>query len=199
MDELEIVGRPLPTVESNIAIVGSRAATEYGLQVAYDIARDLALAGFSVTSGGAHGIDGAAQRGALSAAGHTVAVLPCGADVDYPDGHADLLGEIRSRGTVVSAYPNGSAARAKRFLERNGLIVRLCAALVVVEGTWRSGTRNAVRHACEAQVPILAVPGPTTSVTSGLTNQLIVDGTGRAVRSAQDVLNALRSRRWAPA
>ena len=58
-----------------IAIVGSRKASHYGLDAAFQFARMLGVRGFTITSGLAAGIDGSAHRGALANGSATVAVL----------------------------------------------------------------------------------------------------------------------------
>ena len=93
----------------SVAVVGSRAATQYGLHVATDLGADLCGRGWAVVSGGAYGVDAAAHRGALAAGGTTVAVLACGVDVAYPRGQAALLQRIAGgEGVVVSELPPGS-------------------------------------------------------------------------------------------
>jgi DNA processing protein len=89
----------------SVAVVGSRAATEYGVRVAADVAADLAAAGWTVVSGAAYGIDAAAHRGALAVGGTTVAILACGVDVAYPRGNAGLLHRIAGEGLLVSELP----------------------------------------------------------------------------------------------
>lgn len=103
---------------SAVAIVGARAATGYGEHVAAELAAELAGRGVAVVSGGAYGIDGAAHRAALSAAGTTVAFLAGGADRPYPAGHTDLLARIAATGAVVSEVPCGGAPTRWRFLHK---------------------------------------------------------------------------------
>ena len=90
-----------------VAIVGARAATTYGCDVAASIAYELAERGVVVVSGAAYGIDGAAHRAALAAGGTTVAVLACGVDRAYPVGHEALIERIAAQGAVVSEAPPG--------------------------------------------------------------------------------------------
>ena len=116
-----------------VAIVGARACSPYGALVARTLGKELAAAGLVVVSGLARGIDGEAHRGALAAAGATVAVLGCGADRDYPAAHARLAAEIRATGLVVSEYPPGTEPAPWRFPARNRIIAGLCAATIVVE------------------------------------------------------------------
>lgn len=101
-----------------VGIVGARAATAYGEQVAGEIAGDLAATGVAVVSGAAYGIDGAAHRAALGVDGTTVAFLAGGVDRAYPQGHRDLLQRIAEAGAVVSEVPCGTAPTKWRFLSR---------------------------------------------------------------------------------
>ena len=93
--------------EAVVTIVGARQASGYGLRVAERLGRDLAVAGVTVVSGMARGIDSAAHRGALSANGLTIAVLGCGADLVYPSEHRALAREIAASGAVVSELGPG--------------------------------------------------------------------------------------------
>src|SRR5438034_5129419 len=91
-----------------VAIVGSRAATPYGLAVAERLAADLAARGVVIVSGLARGVDSAAHRGALAAAGCTIAVLGSGADVVYPREHGALAREIEHQGAILSELVPGT-------------------------------------------------------------------------------------------
>jgi DNA processing protein len=154
-------------VERSVAVVGSRAATEYGLRVAADIADGLAARGFTVVSGAAYGIDSAAHRAALAADGPTVAVLACGADRAYPTAHRAMLEQIvATGGAVVSEVPLGCAPYRSRFLARNRIIATLARATLVVEANLRSGSLTTAKAASEHHLPVGAVPGPVTSMTS---------------------------------
>ncbi|MFB9686124.1 DNA-processing protein DprA [Amycolatopsis plumensis] len=176
----------------SIAIVGSRAATEYGEHHAAEFANGLAARGVPVFSGAAYGIDGAAHRGALAADGVTVAVLGCAVDVGYPAGHVGLLDRIvRSGGAVVSEYPPGTPPARHRFLDRNRLVAALTTATLVVEAGRRSGARHTARLAYTLSRPVLAVPGPVSSATSAGCHQLIQDGTARLVTSVDDVIGVI--------
>jgi DNA processing protein len=119
----------------SVAIVGSRAATEYGEHHAAEFAYALASRNVAVWSGAAYGIDGAAHGGALATGrpARTVAVLACGLDVGYPAGHASLLQRIATSGAVVSEYPPGCPPARHRFLVRHRLLAAFTSATVVVE------------------------------------------------------------------
>ncbi|WP_284740281.1 DNA-processing protein DprA [Amycolatopsis sp. RTGN1] len=177
----------------SVAIVGSRAATEYGEHHAAELAYALASRNVAVWSGAAYGIDGAAHRGALATdhPASTVAVLPCGLDTGYPAGHVGLLKRIAAAGAIVSEYPPGVPPAQHRFLARHRLLAALTSATVVVEAGVRSAARHAARTAAALGRPVLAVPGPVTSAASAGCHQLIQDGTARLVTSADDILDAI--------
>ncbi|OXM47496.1 DNA-processing protein DprA [Amycolatopsis alba] len=177
-------------VDQAIAIVGARAATAYGEHNAAELGYHLASRGIPVFSGAAYGIDGAAHRGALSADGTTVAVLPCGIDVKYPLGHGTLLDRIAATGALVSEYPPGTAPSRHRFLVRNRLLAALTAATVVVEAGRRSGARNTASTAGELGKVVMAMPGPVSSGMSAGCHALIRESEAILVTSADDVLDA---------
>jgi DNA processing protein len=180
--KLEILARPAA------AIVGARACSPYGAQVARMLARELAGAGVVVVSGLARGVDAEAHRGALDAGGTTVAVLGCGVDRDYPAAHAELARRIGdSGGLVVSEYEPGVEPAPWRFPARNRIIAGLCVATVVVEARERSGALITADFALEEGREVLAVPGEITSALSAGTNALLRFG-AVPVTSASDVL-----------
>lgn len=176
---------------AGVAIVGARAATSYGEQVAVDLAAGLAGRGVTVVSGAAYGIDGAAHRAALAVGASTVAVLAGGADRAYPAGHASLLERIARTGVVVSEVPPGSAPTKWRFLQRNRLIAAISAATVVVEAGWRSGSLNTAGHAATLGRPLGAVPGAITSATSAGCHRLLRDYDARCITGVDDVMELL--------
>ena len=174
-------------VERGVAIVGSRAATEYGMRVAADLAEGLASRGWTVISGAAYGIDSAAHRACLAAGGATVAVLACGADRAYPAVHRGLLDEIARTAAVVSEVPVGAAPYRSRFLARNRIIATLARATVVVEASLRSGSLTTAREARDHHLPVGAVPGPVTSMASAGCHALIRDTDAVLVTDAAEV------------
>jgi DNA processing protein len=173
-----------------VAIVGARACSSYGAQVARLLGRELAAAGLVVVSGLARGVDGEAHRGALEAAGVTVAVLGCGVNRDYPAGHAQLARRICERGLVVSEYAPGVEPAPWRFPARNRIIAGLALATVIVEARERSGALITADFALEAGRDVFAVPGEITSALSTGTNALLRLGAIPLTASA-DVLEQL--------
>jgi len=173
-----------------LAIVGSRRATAYGLEVAEQLAADLASRGATIVSGLARGIDTAAHRGALAAGGRTIAVFGSGIDVIYPPENRRLAEDIERRGVLVSQFPPGTLPRPWHFPERNRTIVGLVLGVVVVEAAERSGALITARLAGELGREVFAVPGRITSETSRGTHALIQDG-AKLVQGWTDIVQEL--------
>ncbi|GHH67448.1 hypothetical protein GCM10017673_14450 [Streptosporangium violaceochromogenes] len=172
----------------SVAVVGSRAATPYGTHVAAEFGGGLGERGWTVVSGGAYGIDGAAHRGALTSGSPTVAVLACGTDVAYPSAHHDLFEAIRSQGVLVSESPMGARPTRPRFLIRNRLIAALSRGTLVIEAAVRSGALNTAGHATSLNRFLAAVPGPVTSDTSAGCHRLIRQGAAVCVTTPEEMI-----------
>jgi DNA processing protein len=179
---------PLPS--RSVAIVGSRRSTPTGLMVARRLGGDLASAGWTVVSGMALGVDGAAHEGALEAGGETVAVLGCGADVVYPRQHRALAARIVETGRILSEFPPGSPPEPWHFPRRNRIISGLVRAVVVVEAGEKSGSLITARLAIEQGRDVLAVPGSAASGRYRGSHGLLKDG-ARLVETVDDVLDEL--------
>jgi DNA processing protein len=173
-----------------VAIVGSRAASQYALDVAERLAADLASRGFAIVSGLARGVDSAAHRGAVAAGGSTIAVMGCGADVMYPAEHASLAAAIELRGLIISELVPGTRPLPQYFPQRNRIISGLCRAVVIVEAGERSGSLITARCALEQGRDVLAVPGNVLSGRNRGGHALLRDG-ARLVETADDILEEL--------
>ncbi|MDO9458003.1 DNA-processing protein DprA [Nocardioides sp.] len=178
----------LDALATSLAVVGARAATTYGDEVASEIAATAAQAGHVVVSGGAFGIDRAAHRGAVAAGAPTVAVVACGADRVYPSAHAVMFEHIARTGAIVSEAPPGAAPLKIRFLARNRLIAALSVGTVVVEAAIRSGSLNTAHWAGILNRPVMGVPGPVTSAASGGVHEHLRAGDMSLVTCGADVL-----------
>jgi DNA processing protein len=187
---LGVRGDPALLAMPFVAIVGARAPTRLGLDVARGLARELAEHGIGIVSGLARGIDAAAHRGALDAGGITVAILGCGPEQVYPHEHVALAEEIAASGVVMSELPTGAPPAKHHFPLRNRLISAVSRAVVVVEARARSGSLVTARHAAAQGRDVLAVPGSVGAPTSEGPNQLLREGAW-PVLDASDVLAAI--------
>ena len=170
-----------------ISIVGTRRLSEYGLRNAFSISRDLSVAGATVVSGMAIGIDGVAHAGALSADAVTIAVLGSGIDVCYPIEHKQLAREIVKRGCVITEYAPGTRPERNNFPKRNRIISALSHATLVIEGKERSGALITARCAQKQERKLYALPGNVGNSNSELTNLLIKNG-ATLCSSADDIV-----------
>jgi DNA processing protein len=181
-----------------VAIVGSRAATAYALEVAARLAGELAARGVLVVSGLARGADGAAHRGCLDAGGATVAVLGSGPDVIYPSEHRELAANICKDGTLVSEHGPGVPPLPEHFPLRNRLISGISLGVVVVEANEKSGSLITARYALEQGRDVMAVPGSVLGGRNRGSHALLKDG-AKVVETAVDILEELGWPSRAPA
>ncbi len=176
----------------SVAIVGARAASNYGVEAAADLTAGLSDQGFAIVSGGAYGIDAAAHRTALASDATTVAVLAGGVDRLYPAAHRQLFAQIIHSGAVVSELIVGQAPERWRFIQRNRIIAALATVTVIVEAGRRSGALHTARSALEIGNPVGAVPGPIHSAASAGCHQLIRDGLAQLITGTEDTVQLWR-------
>jgi DNA processing protein len=174
----------------SVAVVGSRRASPYGLDVARSLGRGLGCAGVPVISGMALGIDAAAHAGALDGAGPTIAVMPGAADRAYPPSKRALHRAILERGAAVSELGPGAPVFRWAFMARNRLIAALTPITVVVEAGERSGALVTAALAAGLGRELGAVPGQVTSPRAAGSNRLLAEG-AIVIRGAQDVVDRL--------
>jgi DNA processing protein len=187
---LFLKGTLLPQDGLALALVGTRAASYYGLKTCRRLAGALAARGVTVVSGLARGIDSAAHQGALENSGRTLAVLGCGLDVVYPPENLKLYEAIAQQGALISEFPLGTPPEAKNFPIRNRIISGLALGVVVVEAGLKSGTSITVRYALDQGREVFAVPGPIDSPTSVGPHRLIQEG-AKLVQDPEDIFEEL--------
>jgi DNA processing protein len=170
-----------------VAIVGTRHGTPYGMRQAERLGSALALAGLTIVSGLARGIDSAAHRGALAAGGRTIAVLGSGVLNIYPPEHDRLAESVTASGAVISEAPPHASPQSGVFPQRNRIISGLSLGVIVVEAADRSGALITARLAMEQNREVFAVPGHVDDRTSHGCHRLIRDG-AKLVQCPEDVL-----------
>jgi DNA processing protein len=175
----------------NLAIVGTRRPTQYGIAATTRLSADLAQAQLTITSGMASGIDTAAHRAALSVNGNTVAVLGCGVDIVYPSENKKLASEIAANGLLISEFPMGSPPYPQNFPVRNRIIAGMSVGVLIVEGAQYSGSAITAKLAMEQGREVFAVPGHITSEMSWGPNLLIKQG-AKLVQEWNDVIVELQ-------
>ncbi len=177
----------LPSTGLNIAVVGSRNATDYGISTTRQLCMDLVRQSVNIVSGMARGVDTAAHSGAIAAGGTTISVLGSGLNRIYPRENRQLFHKIAENGAVVSEFSLDTGPDAHHFPARNRIISGMCHGTVVVEATRRSGSLITARLAAEQNREVFAVPGNIHSFKSVGTHTLIKQG-AKLVVHAGDVL-----------
>ena len=190
---------PIVTMRGNLAVaarpcvamVGARNASAAAVKLARDFAAGLAGEGFTVVSGLARGIDGAAHEGALATGpGSTIGVIASGIDIAYPPQHADLQERVASEALLIAEEPPGTEPRGQLFPKRNRIIAGLAAGTLVVEAAPKSGSLITARLAGEAGREVMAIPGSPLEARSAGCNQLIREG-AVLVQGVEDVVELL--------
>ena len=184
---LSMLGNPEILSARAVAIVGARNASANGQRMAELLASDLGIAGLTVVSGLARGVDAAAHRGALRT-GRTIAAIAGGLDLPYPPENAALQAEIAEGGAVLAEAPLGTAPMARHFPRRNRIIAGLSLGVVVVEAAPRSGSLITARMAIEANRLLFAVPGSPLDPRCRGSNDLIRSEGAILTESAADIV-----------
>lgn len=179
--------------DMNFAIVGTRAASEYGKTLAFKIARELSELSFNIISGLALGIDTQAHLGALAGSGKTIAVLGSGISDNciFPRENLKIAKNIiASGGAVISEYKPEAKPEIWQFPERNRIIAGMSRGVLVVEAPEKSGALITASLALEQNREVFAIPGSIFSKNSIGANNLIKSG-AKMVTSVDDILEEL--------
>ncbi|HEY0819884.1 MAG TPA: DNA-processing protein DprA [Rhizobacter sp.] len=196
---LYVQGNPSLLSAPGIGVVGSRHPTAQGKENALAFSTEISQAGWSIVSGLALGVDGAAHEGGLEGVGRTIAVVGTGLDRVYPRRHLELARRIAQDGAIVSEYAIGTPPLPANFPQRNRIIAGLTRGTLVVEAALQSGSLITARMASEAGREVFAIPGSIHSPQSRGCHALIKQG-AKLVESAADVLEEFPVRaRSAPA
>jgi DNA processing protein len=187
---LYIHGNAAVLTSLQLSMVGSRNPTPSGRRTACEFAHYLALAGLTITSGLALGIDAASHHGALEAGKPTIAVMGTGLDRVYPARNRDLAHHVAKHGALVSEFPIGTPPRPENFPRRNRIISGLSLGTLVVEATTRSGSLISARCAAEQGREVFAIPGSIHNPLSRGCHSLIRQG-AKLVETAQDIIDEL--------
>lgn len=174
-----------------IAIVGCRAASQYGKQIAEKIGRELAKRGITITSGLAWGIDSIGHLAALKEDSRTIAVFGSGLDVIYPSENRKLAERIIQNGAIISEFPLGTKPERQNFPKRNRLISGLSLGVVIIEAGPKSGALLTAQHALDQNREVFAIPGNIGAKTSEGTNKLIKEG-AKLVTKVEDILEEVK-------
>lgn len=192
-ERLALLGA-LPSKDSpKIAIVGTRRSDPEAEDFVERLAAELAMAGATIVSGGALGIDAAAHRGALAASGKTVAIVASGLDRPYPPLNRKLFTEMIDKGgALISAYDERTPPTSFRFHARNRMIAALADAVIVAQAPRRSGALSTADAARRLGKPLYIVPGAPWDPLAEGSMALLEQGAMICIK-AEDVLSVAQS------
>lgn len=176
--------------KKSVAMIGARACSNYGRNMAKSIAKELSENGVQIISGMARGIDTYSQLGAIEGGEKTFAIVGCGVDIVYPIENIELYENIIEYGGIISEYPPGSKPLNWHFPQRNRIISGLADIVAVIEAKEKSGSLITVEWALEQGKDIYALPGRVGDALSGGCNRLLKVGAG-VLTSAKDILEEL--------
>lgn len=189
---LYIIGNKQILNNDSIAIIGCRECSQYGSNVAKELAYNISKQKINIVSGLAKGIDSMAHKGTILAKGKTIAVLGNGLDTIYPAENAELAKEIiKNGGAIISEYPLGEKPQKQNFPERNRIVSGMSKGIIVVEAKEKSGTLITVDFALEQGRDVFVVPGNINQENSKGTNDLIKQG-AKIITHYKDVLEEYR-------
>lgn len=174
-----------------LAVVGSRMCSRYGLDIAASISHDLSLAGITIVSGFAIGIDSQAHKKAMEGQGKSIAVMGTGPDLIYPSRNQQLWKEMSQSGLLITEFSPGTQPEPRNFPRRNRIISGISLGILVIEATKNSGSLITARLALEQNREVFAIPGPLNAPSYTGCNALIRQG-AFLVRSAEDILQELK-------
>ena len=175
-----------------IAVVGTRAASSHGLQMAERLGRSLAEAGWPVLSGLAEGIDAAVHRGCLSAGGAPVAVLGTPLCRTYPSHHVALQESVGDEGLLLTELRPAQRVQPGHFAARNRVLVAMASALVVVECPERSGALISAKWASALKCPVWVIPADAARWSARGSNRLL-QNQASALLTPEDLIDQLGS------
>lgn len=184
---LYMKGRWNASDQRSIAVIGTREATPYGMQMAHHFSQELAANKFTVVSGLARGIDTAAHRGALTK-GRTIAVIGSGLAHVYPYENQYLADQIAEEGVLISEYPMITPPDKQNFPKRNRIVAMLTLGTFLVEAPLESGSMNTVSKALSYKKRVFALPGQAGSETFQGNHRLIKTGYASLVDNAEDIM-----------
>ena len=182
-----IKGEILPKDDLALAIVGTRAKSEYGWQTTRWFAEGVARAGVTIVSGLAAGIDTLAHKAALNVGARTIAVLGNGIDIIYPPENKKLYEQIPKNGAIISEHLLGAEPEKHNFPARNRIVSGLAKGVLVTSAPKKSGSLITANYASEQGKLVFTVPGSIFEQNTAGNNKLLKNG-AIPVTDVKDIL-----------
>lgn len=177
--------------KKNVAIVGTRKATNYGKSVTRELIAQLADQDIQIVSGLAYGIDIEAHKAALANDVPTLAVLGHGLDLIYPAAHKSTAKLMLENGGLVTEFLSNSAGDTSNFVKRNRIVAGLCDATVVIESALSGGSLITANLANDYNRDVFAFPGNVDQEYSKGCNSLIQHDKAHLITNAADLIKIM--------
>ncbi len=184
---LYVRGKLLPVDCQSIAIIGTRYATPYGMEMAERFGKALAGNGTTVVSGLARGIDTAAHRAALTT-GRTIAVIGSGLGNIYPPENRELAEQIASRGAVISEFPMATPPDKQTFPRRNRIVSGMTRGTLLIEAPEKSGAMITMDLARKQGRSCWALPGRIDMPSFEGNHNLVREGRAKLTTKPGEIL-----------
>ena len=174
----------------NLAVVGSRNASSYGIEAIEYLFPSLIERNIQIISGLAKGIDAHAHKSAIKLGGKTIGVIAGGFNNLYPKENIKLAEYMMEKHLVLSEYPPATMPAKWQFPMRNRIISGLSQGTLVIEAKKKSGSLITADFALNEGRDVFAVPGSILTPDSGGVHYLIQQG-AKLVKSSEDILEEL--------
>lgn len=181
---------PLNTTKI-LCVVGTRAASPYGLEICNKIISGLKNLDLLIISGLAYGIDSSAHRNALDHGICTAAVVGHGLHYIYPQANSNLAKKILTNGSIISDFSSSSAIVPGNFISRNRIIAGLSDACLVIESKQKGGSLITANLANSYDREVFAIPGRPKDVLHQGPNRLIKENKAALVENAEDIIKLM--------
>jgi DNA processing protein len=172
-----------------ISIVGTRKATNYGIERCNKLVGELKNLGHNpvIVSGLAYGIDACAHKAAIKNDLNTIAVLGHGFETIYPSLHKRLSEEIIKKGALITEFVSHASFDKNNFVKRNRIVAGLSDATIVVESKKRGGALITADIANSYNRDVFAFPGRANDDYSEGCNWLIKTNRAALIEGAEDL------------
>lgn len=179
-----------------VAVVGTRAPTDYGRDRVAALIADLVTTDVMVVSGLAYGIDTLVHRDCVKYEVATIGVLGHGLDQIYPSSNRMLASEMIQQGGLLTEFMQGTKPDRQNFPKRNRIVAGMVDAVIVVESGEKGGSLITAEIANSYNKDVFAYPGRTTDLASMGCNHLIRTHRAELITSGSEFIEFMG---WNPA
>lgn len=180
-----------PNPARTIAVVGTRAATDYGKMLCEELIEQLEGTGVQLISGMAYGIDIIAHQACIRRGIETIGVLGHGLDRIYPSLHRKTAEQMLNKGGLLTEFLPGTKPDRENFPMRNRIVAGMSDAVVVVESRSSGGSLITADLGVDYNRDVFAYPGNVNQESSAGCNYLIKTNKAQMITRGNDLLKEM--------